>query len=217
MDPMTHDETNSMTALRQFARRRPAASQECELCSEPIAERHEHLIDPVERKLRCVCQGCAILFSDDGRTRLRRVPHEVDALPGFAIDDAIWNSLAIPIGLAFFFRSSAAGKVVAIYPSPAGPMESLLDLKPWEDLSCAHPALAGMKEDIQALLVNRVGTAREYYRVPIDLCYELVGLVRLHWKGLSGGAGMEAALAAFFAGLRQRSEAGKKNQSYAGT
>lgn len=217
MDSIAQDTFTPLTALRQFAQRRPEASQQCEMCNEKIGDRHEHLIDPAERKLLCVCQGCAILFSDDGRTKYRRVPHDVDALPGFAIDDAIWNALAIPIGLAFFFRSSAAGKVVAIYPSPAGAMESLLDLKPWEELARDNPALGRMKEDIQALLVNRVGDTREYYRVPIDVCYELVGLVRVHWKGLSGGSEMETALAEFFDRLKQRSTAGRKNQDDAGT
>src|SRR5690242_19126527 len=118
MDAITHEIDNPLKALRQFARRRPEASLQCEMCSLKIADHHEHLIDPVERKLLCVCQGCAILFSDDGRTRLRRVPHEAEALPGFDIDDAIWNALAIPIGLAFFLHSSSAGKVIALYPSP---------------------------------------------------------------------------------------------------
>lgn len=209
MDTMTGEPANPLLALRQFARRRAAAPQQCEMCGAEIGGRHEHLVEPAERKLLCVCQGCAILFSDDGRTKFRRVPRDVDALPGFEIDDAVWNALAIPIGLAFFFHSSAAGKVMAIYPSPAGATESLLDLKAWDDLARDNALLAGMKEDTQALLVNRLGQAREYYRVPIDVCYELVGLVRIHWKGLSGGAAMEEALAEFFEHLAQRAGAGR--------
>ena len=27
----------------------------------------------------------------------------------------------------------------------------------------------------------------QYYIVPIDECYRLVGLIRMHWRGLSGG------------------------------
>ena len=63
----------------------------------------------------------------------------------------------IPIGLAFFFRNSVAGKLVAIYPSPAGPTESLLDFAAWDDLVQNNPVLKEMEPDTEALLVNRVG------------------------------------------------------------
>ena len=56
----------------------------------------------------------------------------------------------------------------------------------------ANPVLSELEPDVEALLVNRVGAARgsapaEYYMVPIDDCYKLVGLIRIHWRGLSGG------------------------------
>ena len=51
--------------------------------------------------------------------------------------------------------------------------------------------------DVEALLVNRVGAVREYFIVPIDECYKLVGLIRLHWRGLSGGASSGERSAAF--------------------
>ena len=59
------------------------------------------------------------------------------------------------------------------------------------------------------LLVNRVGMARgctpaEYYLVPIDECYKLVGLIRTHWRGLSGGTEVWREIGAFFAALKQR-------------
>ena len=40
----------------------------------------------------------------------------------------------IPIGLAFFMRSSVSGGVVAFYPSPAGATESELSLEAWDEL-----------------------------------------------------------------------------------
>ena len=98
----------------------------------------------------------------------------------------------VPIEMAFFFKSTPHGRVIALYPSPAGPMESLLSLDTWTDIAEANPVLNEMKDDVVALLVNRVGHARgsspaEYYLVPIDECYKLVGLIRTHWRGLSGG------------------------------
>ena len=59
--------------------------------------------------------------------------------------DERWASFAIPIGLAFFMRSSVAGGVVALYPSPAGATESQLDLGAWDSLCepttrCSRPS-----------------------------------------------------------------------------
>ena len=74
-----------------------------------------------------------------------------------------------------------------MYPSPAGATESLLPLKAWNSLVANNLVLARMEPDVEALLANRVETKREYYLAPIDVCFELVGLIRVHWRGLAGG------------------------------
>jgi hypothetical protein len=121
--------------------------------------------------------------------------------------DAEWDSLMIPINLAFFFRNSADSRVCALYPSPAGATESLLPLAAWNNIVEANPVLKGLEPDVEALLVNRVGHARgdspgQYYTVPIDACYRLVGLIRLHWKGFSGGTEVWQEIGKFFSDLR---------------
>jgi hypothetical protein len=113
--------------------------------------------------------------------------------------------LHIPINLAFFFHCSPAGRVVAQYPSPAGAVESLLTLEAWHELAEDNLILRELEPDVEALLVNRVGQAREYYRAPIDKCYQLVGLIRSNWRGLSGGAEVWEEIGRFFAGLKERS------------
>jgi hypothetical protein len=125
-------------------------------------------------------------------------------LPDVAISDLQWESLMIPINLAFFYQDSAAGKVRAMYPSPAGATESLLSLESWEEIRTQNPLLQSMAPDVEAFLVNRVGGNAEYFLVPIDTCFHLVGLIRLHWKGLSGGAEVWQHVQQFFAGLRAR-------------
>ena len=58
-----------------------------------------------------------------------------------------------------------------------------------------------MQSDVEALLANRVGDARAYFIAPIDKCYELVGTIRKHWKGLSGGEEVWREIDEFFTGL----------------
>jgi hypothetical protein len=196
-------------ALRQFARKRPAAER-CELCSSELPAEHQHLIDPAAHKLVCACDACAILFSSQASTKFKRVPRRIRFLPHFKMTDARWDGLMVPIEMAFFFKSSAEGKVAAFYPSPAGATESLLSLEAWSDIERENPSLREMEPEVEALLANRVGAARgvaaEYFIVPIDECYKLVGLIRLHWRGLSGGTEVWREVGAFFASLKHRAE-----------
>jgi hypothetical protein len=194
----------SFAALRRFTRNRRAA-ESCELCNAPLWSEHEHLIELDAQRIICSCTACAILFSGQQGARYRRVPREVEFLSEFRLTDAQWEDLHLPINLAFFFHSTRAGRVVAVYPSPAGGTESLLTLEAWHQLEQENPALRGLEPDVEALLVNRLGPSREHYRVPIDACYRLVGLIRANWRGLAGGAEVWEEIRQFFAGLKQKS------------
>jgi hypothetical protein len=142
-------------------------------------------------------------------TKYKGVPRRVLALSDFYLSDGQWESLMVPINMAFFFRSTPDARVVAFYPSPAGAMESLLPLETWKDVEDANTVLKEMDSDVEALLVNRIGPARgftapEYYILPIDECYKLVGLIRARWHGLSGGAEVWQEIGSFFDGLKGR-------------
>jgi hypothetical protein len=198
------------STLRRFARKRSEA-ETCELCGAELGADHPHLIEPARRKLACACEACAILFSGRGAGKYRRVSRRVRSLQDFRLDDAQWDALAIPIGLAFFFYSSPVDKVVAFYPSPAGATESLLSLATWSDLAAANPVLNEMEPDVEALLVNRVGqpggsAPSSYYLAPIDACYRLVGVIRANWRGFSGGSETWEEIGRFFAGLDAAAE-----------
>ncbi len=199
----------SEKAAKEAAKEAAEAAQEhCELCSEPIPPEHRHLLDVSTREIMCVCRPCSILFdrqaASEGKYRL--IPDRHLFLEDFEMSDAQWESLRIPVDMAFFFYSTPAERVVAFYPSPMGPTESLLKLCAWEKLEENNPVLEGMERDVEALLVTRVRGAREHFLVPIDECYSLVGLIRMHWRGLSGGREVWEEIGRFFEELRERSK-----------
>ncbi len=197
----------SFAALRRFARARPVIER-CDFCGAELGELHQHLIEPERRRLVCVCGACAILFGSQGETAYRRVPRRIRYLPDFRMTDAQWDGLLIPIQLAFFFHSSAAGRVIALYPSPAGPTESSLDLAMWDEVAQDNPALKRMSPDVEGLLINRsarAGGAPDYFIAPIDECFKLAGLIRANWRGLSGGEEVWKEIGRFFADLKTRS------------
>jgi hypothetical protein len=198
-------EPGPWSILRQFVRPRPPVER-CELCGLGLAAEHPHLLESSTGQLLCCCDACSILFSNQQEGRYRRVPSLVESLTDFHLSDEQWEDLHLPINLAFFVRSTRAGRVLAYFPSPAGATESLLMLETWDQLARENPRLQSLEPDVEALLVNRLGESNEIYRVSIDECYKLVGLVRTHWRGLSGGTEVWREIGRFFAGLKERSQ-----------
>ena len=136
---------------------------------------------------------------------LRPTGSRVVWLEDFELPDELWARLEVPIGLAFFMRSSSVGGMVAMYPSPAGATESELKLEAWEDLRALNPELDSLEPDAEALVVNRMSEQHAYVIAPIDECYGLVGAIKVTWEGISGGDAIERAVPTFFERLRQRS------------
>jgi len=192
--------------LRRLRRARPASREQCGLCGAPLGERHRHLLDLKTRNVVCGCEPCSILFSDAAAGGYQRIPEDIQALPDFAITDVQWEELSIPINMAFFCRSAAEGEASVFYPSPAGATQAHLELLSWRNIVEQNPALQKMQPEVQALLVNRITRPYEYYVVPIDECYRLVGLIRTTWRGFSGGKEAWRGVAEFFASLRERAE-----------
>jgi hypothetical protein len=153
----------AFATLRQFARA-PRPVERCELCSSALEHEHPHLVEISSRQIVCACEACATLFDGMANGKYRRVSRRAQLLANFQMTDAQWESFLIPINMAFFFVSSVEGKVVALYPSPAGAVESLLSLDAWNEIVQENAILSQLQPDIEALLVNRVGHAREWSR-----------------------------------------------------
>lgn len=182
--------------------------ERCEMCAEPIGEWHGHVVNIESRGLMCTCRPCALLFTKEGAAggRFKAVPERYKYAADVPLAAASWDSIGIPVAMAFFFTNSALGQTVAFYPSPAGATESQLSLEAWTDLLAATPAMADLSPDVEALLVNKSANGFECFLVPIDACYQLVGLVRMNWKGFDGGEEAWTAINEYFDGLRERSE-----------
>jgi hypothetical protein len=195
-----------LEVVRRGASEREAALERCELCGEPIPEEHRHLLEVATRELRCTCRACSILFDrpEAAEGRYRLVGDRCLAVGDFALDDVMWAELRLPVDMAFFFHSTPAGRVMAYYPSPMGPTESQLELTAWTSLEAANPILRSLTPDVEALLVNRVRGARQHWIVPIDECYALVGLIRAHWRGLTGGSELWEEIRRHFEALDRR-------------
>jgi len=207
---MAQMQYSPFTSLQNLVRQRDAR-EACDLCGLALSSAHQHLIEPSTRKLLCACDACALLFHSPTPTKYKRVPRRVQFLTNFQMTDAEWESLMIPIGMAFFLKSSSQECTLAIYPSPAGPTDSLLSLDAWQEIVSHNPVLGSMEPDVEALLVNRLDaprTAPEYYIVPVDKCYQLVGLIRANWRGLSGGQEVWIQIRRFFDELKMQAGVG---------
>jgi hypothetical protein len=194
----------TLRRLASFEANDFVSSEICDFCSAVLPPRHRHLLETANRKIVCACDPCALRFENVTGGRFQLIPRDSRALPKFQITDAEWDNLAFPIGLVFIFLNSAKKKPAAIYPSPAGATESLLVLESWRAIVAANPELEDLKPDVEALLINRVHGARDYFVVPIDVCFELAGLVRKNWRGFSGGEKVWLEIRTFFERLRER-------------
>jgi hypothetical protein len=217
-----------VASLRRFLTARPesqqaaVAAERCDLCGTEVAVEHPHLVHIVERSLKCACRPCALLFRDrpadapaGAFSGFRTIPDRYLRDPDFLLTDQQWDALQIPVGMAFFLRSSgvpdddgSGPSVLACYPSPAGATESELDLGHWSDGVGAGRLAALLEPDVEALLVRRGtgdDTATRCVLVPVDACYRLVGLVRRHWRGFDGGPEAWAHIDGFFDAVEARS------------
>jgi hypothetical protein len=196
--------------LRALAERRakpaPELQEYCELCRAEIPSEHRHMLDLQSRELLCACRPCSVLFDRGGAGggHFRLVPERRIALTEFELSDLAWEQLRIPVEMAFFYRDSSAGRVVAFYPGPMGATESQLELTAWDELEEDNALLSSLEPDVEALLVNRARGARKQWLVPIEDCYRLVAVIRTRWRGFTGGKEVWQEIERFFTELDRK-------------
>jgi hypothetical protein len=198
-----------LAGLRRLVNTRPPPVQgeRCEMCAEPIGAEHQHVVNLESRGLMCTCRGCYLLFTaEDAELRYRAVPDRYLSFPDLTVDSRQYDELEIPVGLVFLFRNSVLGRLVAFYPGPAGATESELPLAAWSRIVAANPQLDLLRPDVEALLIrsDQRGGAFSCHIVPIDTCYELVGRLRLLWRGFDGGSEVRQAMDEFFTAVADR-------------
>jgi hypothetical protein len=205
--PASRTQAEAVSALKRLQMRQmPEGPQpieaQCDLCGTSMAEDHRHLLQLDERSIVCVCESCWALRSGDAE--FRPVGSRVIWLDSLDLPDDLWARFRIPIGLAFFLRSQ--GGVVAFYPSPAGATESEIDAIVFAELETRNPRVQELEPDAEVLIVDRLGDSMRSAIAPTDEAYRLVGLVKTHWQGISGGPELQGAVDGFFEGLRERAK-----------
>ncbi len=190
--------------LREQRAARMDQVERCEMCGTPVASRHGHVVDLRHRALMCSCRACFLLFTTHKthRTRYRAVPERYRRDPEHPVTAAQWEGLDIPVGTAFLLRTSTG--VTVFHPSPAGATERPLDTGVWNRLAVAQPLLTMAEADVEAILFRRTDNGADCFLVPVDVCYRLVGTVRLYWTGLDGGEQLREHIDALFAEISDK-------------
>lgn len=186
--------TGALQRAIRRGRSRPAG-EACAVCAAPVGPSHRHLYAIEQGVPVCACPACALLFDrpEASGARYRSIPDRRARLEGLP-----QGRLGVPVGLAFFVLDGRGG-VDAHYPSPAGATRWAVEPSAWQAIVGACPPLEALEPKVEALLVNATAAAAPAaWIVPITDCYDLVGIVRRTWTGMSGGDLMKAEIAAFF-------------------
>jgi hypothetical protein len=167
----------AVAALRSFTAR-PAVTVLCDLCAAPMAEAHEHLLELQERRVVCACRACSLLFPGAGGAVYRRIESRAVRLPEVVLTGEDFRSLGVPVRLAFLGPSVVHDCVFAVYPNARGATESTVNRASWDALVHTHPSLAAIEPDVEGFFVNASENQYDAYRLSIDVCFRMVGVLR---------------------------------------
>ena len=192
--------STSIARLRQFADR-TNTHLACDLCRSEVNEKHRHLLELSSRQIWCDCDACCLLFSESGENRFRLIPQRVTKLE-IDFDDAAWTKLGIPIGLAYF-QIRAPDQWLVGYPSPAGAVMASVEEEARNVLLMANTLVESLQREVEALVINRTSTEHQAFIVPLDRCYQLIGIIRQNWEGWTGGPRINKQVDLYFDQLEE--------------
>ena len=160
----------------------PAPEERCEFCAVDIGERARPRRRPQDHRLLCVCRPCYLLFGA-ARRRRRPLPRRRRGGPpgrrpgarrgalGRAADPRRPGLLLPPAG-----ADAAAGVLPRARAAPPSPCST------WprgHDIAGGEPgARRRSSPTSRRCCCAATTTASRCYLVPVDVCYELVGVVR---------------------------------------
>lgn len=170
----------AFAGLRRLSRVEPEAAR-CELCSLALSDEHAHLLDPQRRVMLCSCRACALLFpadlSETQATRYLYITPCVERLQDPQLAKRVWNMLDLPVRLVFLCPSAVHSQAFALYPNPQGVTEATVPYSAWSAVTRAEPLLRGVRDDVQALILDDRPGRGTCHAVSIDVCHRLIGLL----------------------------------------
>ena len=187
-------------AVQPSAPAQPSA-EKCELCATEVPAEHGHVAD-LERCDPGVHVPGLLPAVHPARARAAaatgRCPTGTWPIPAAALGAAEWDALQIPVGLAFFLPQLDLGPGRRLLSEPGrGHRVRARPGRVGSGWPRSTRCSARRTPDVEAALICRTDSGVEYFLVPIDVCYELVGRMRLHWRGFDGGAEARASIADF--------------------
>ena len=209
-----------MTRARRAARRapadppqrarRPGAGERCEMCAEPIADEHEHVVDLARRSAACAPAGRATCCSPTdgaaagatGRCPTATAPFADCTLPA-------GTTLQIPVGAGVLLPQLGAGPDGRVLPGPGRGHRVRAAARRLGPVVGRQPAAGDARARRRgAAGARRAATAgSSCYLVPIDACYELVGQLRTLWRASTAARRRTRRSTPFFdAGRRSAAE-----------
>ena len=130
--------------------------------------------------------------------RYRSIPDRYLSDPARPLSAAEWDELEIPVGLAFFLRSSRwETRSPGSTRARREPRNAASTCRRGTGSRPPTRCSAAAAPDVEAVLISRGQDGVEYFLVPIDACYELAGRMRLLWRGFDGGSEARQSIAEF--------------------
>ncbi|OLZ11328.1 DUF5947 family protein [Sulfobacillus thermosulfidooxidans] len=189
----------SILRVKNWVREDSTRTEEdvCEVCNRLIPQTgHRHLLRLQTGQVVCACQHCALLFDAPGQSQYQSIPTRIISLGRAMLDMEFWDRISSPVHLVGIVKRRG-GQAEIFYPSPAGAVSGGPISREFLTLPLQE-ALDTMSDEVEVLLFADLSGMTEGFLIPLDRFYELIGLLRLNWQGLSGGNDVSRRIRQFF-------------------